>query len=661
MTRSISRTRRIARKAEHLARQVRDRAGARFRKPKPTVTLEAVQRRLELVVAALYGRPIALTVTERAPNGWIDKVARFLGTQADARRMTPSVDGETIRLPESLDAPNGMASAVSRYRILAIEQAERIVRGTPTHLPTADPLERDLYLLREGMAIDAELMRRHPGFVTALSAERESALERRPMLSSLSVQERDVELLLRDALRGDNDDAPGEAAFGEARATPVESLAWAREAASRIRRLGGRYRGLPPTLHWGTVAGAEVIRESDNPFDQAPQHLPIAGSDAAPNRRSAAIDQAEERKSNDEGDSQGKAFDPSAPPEDKLRDDSSTFDPYARPDPNRRALQGTNAFERRRDHLPTIEADELALLPPVVAAHDEWDAEAGRYERRVALVRLQDPVYGDPVWAADVVQRHRALVHTIRHHFERLRARRMLLNRQLAGDELDIAAWVDAVVARHTGDAPDDRLYREARPARRGLAISLLVDVSGSTETRVGDGLRIVDLEKIALLLASEALDALGDSFAVHTFAGKSAADVRVSRIKDFTEHNGDRIRRRIAGIEPGGFTRLGAAVRFASRHLARRSAGHRLLLILSDGRPNDVDRYQGPHGVEDARQAIFEARASGIFPFCLTVDADASEYLPRIFGRAGHRMVQRPSQLPSALLAVVSALVRRR
>jgi nitric oxide reductase NorD protein len=527
-------------------------------------------------------------------------------------------------------------------------------------VPSADPLERDLYLLREGMAIDAELMRRHPGFVTGLSAERESALERRPMLSSLSPQERDVELLLRNALSGDNVVHSAVAATDEF-ATPAESLAWAREAAARIRRRGGRYRGLPPTLHWGTVAGAEVIRESDNPFDHAPHHLPIAGSDAAPNRRSAAIDQAEERKSDDEGESQGKAFDPAAPPDDKLSDDSSTFDPYARRDRNRRALEGTNAFEHMRDRLPTIEADEFALLPPVVAAQDEWDAEAGRYEKRVALVRLQDPVDGDPVWAADVVQRHRALVHTIRHHFERLRARRMLLNRQLAGDELDIAAWVDAVVARHTGDAPDDRLYRAARPARRGLAISLLVDVSGSTETRVGDGLRIVDLEKIALLLASEALDALGDSFAVHTFAGKTAADVRVSRIKDFTEHNGDRIRRRIAGIEPGGFTRLGAAVRFASRHLARRSAGHRLLLILSDGRPNDVDRYQGPHGVEDARQAILEARASGIFPFCLTVDADASEYLPRIFGRAGHRMVQRPAQLPSALLAVVSALVRRR
>jgi len=659
---TVSRTRRLVRKTEHTARRLGDRVRARFTSRRPDVALESVQRRLELVVAALYGRPIALMATDRAPNNWLERLSRFLGAQPDARRATPTVDGQTIRLPEVLEAPNGAPSAVARYRILAIEQAERIVRGTPTHLPSQDPLERDLYLLREGMEIDAALMRRHPGLASTLSAEREAALARRPMLSSLSAQERDVELLLRDALSAGDaaGSLPSDSPDGKA-AMPGDSLTWAREAATRIRRLGGRYRGLPPTLHWGTVTGAEVVRESDNPFDHAPHQLRVAGSDAAPTRRSAAIDHAEERKSDDEGESQGKAYDPSAPPDDKLSDESSAFDPYARPDPDRRVLKGTNAFEHTLDHLPTIDAEELALLPPIVAVQDEWDAAAGRYDRRIAHVRLQDPIDGDVDWAADVMQQHRALVRTIRHHFERLRARRLLLNRQFAGDELDIAAWVDAVVDRRAGDAPDDRLYRDARPARRGLAISLLVDVSGSTETHVSDGLRIVDLEKIALLLASEALDALGDSFAVHTFAGKTAADVRLQRIKDFTEHNGDRIRRRIAGIEPGGFTRLGGAVRFASRHLARRSAGHRLLLILSDGRPNDVDRYQGSHGVEDARRAILEARASGIFPFCLTVDANASEYLPRIFGRAGHRMVQHPSQLPAALLTVVSALVRRR
>jgi nitric oxide reductase NorD protein len=235
-----------------------------------------------------------------------------------------------------------------------------------------------------------------------------------------------------------------------------------------------------------------------------------------------------------------------------------------------------------------------------------------------------------------------------------------LLRRQRAGDDLDLTACVEAIVDRHIGHPPDDRLYMDARPARRGLAIAFLADVSGSTETRVTNELRIVDIEKIALLLAGEALDALGDVYAMYAFAGKTAANVKVTTIKTFRDRNDDAVRRRIAALASGGFTRLGAAVRYATRQLARQTAGHRLLILLSDGRPNDVDRYQGQYGVEDSRQAIFEARASGIYPFCLTVDRDASEYLPRIFGQSGHTIVQRPEQLPAALLGAVRALIKR-
>jgi nitric oxide reductase NorD protein len=146
----------------------------------------------------------------------------------------------------------------------------------------------------------------------------------------------------------------------------------------------------------------------------------------------------------------------------------------------------------------------------------------------------------------------------------------------------------------------------------------------------------------------------------MYAFAGKSSANVKVTTLKDFRGRNDETARRRIAALQPGGFTRLGAAVRHATRQLARQAAGHRLLLLLSDGRPNDIDQYQSEYGVEDSRQAIFEARASGIYPFCLTVDRDASEYLPRIFGRAGHTVVQRPEQLPAALLGAVRALIKR-
>jgi nitric oxide reductase NorD protein len=216
------------------------------------------------------------------------------------------------------------------------------------------------------------------------------------------------------------------------------------------------------------------------------------------------------------------------------------------------------------------------------------------------------------------------------------------------------------MVDRRVGHPPDDRLYLDARPARRGFAISLLVDVSGSTETRVSGPLKIIDLERTALFLASEALDALGDLYSITAFTGKGPDNVILTTVKRFDETSGDSTRRRIASLKPGGFTRLGAAVRHCTRQLARQTAGHRLLLILSDGRPNDFDRYQGTYGIEDSRQAIMEARASGVFPFCLTVDRDASEYLPHIFGTAGHTILRRPEQLPTALLSAVTALVRR-
>jgi nitric oxide reductase NorD protein len=146
----------------------------------------------------------------------------------------------------------------------------------------------------------------------------------------------------------------------------------------------------------------------------------------------------------------------------------------------------------------------------------------------------------------------------------------------------------------------------------------------------------------------------------MYAFAGKTAANVKVTTLKEFRGRNDPTARGRIAALQPGGFTRLGTAVRHATRQLARQTAGHRLLVLLSDGRPNDVDQYQGQYGVEDSRQAIFEARASGVFPFCLTVDRDASEYLPRIFGRTGHTIVQRPEQLPAALLGAVRTLIKR-
>lgn len=290
--------------------------------------------------------------------------------------------------------------------------------------------------------------------------------------------------------------------------------------------------------------------------------------------------------------------------------------------------------------------------------YPEWDWEAGDYRASGAIVRRYDPDVTDDTWGNTVLARHGVLVRLLRERFERLRARRARLTQQRDGDELDLTACVRAWVDQRTGHAVDDRLYIAVRPARRGIAIALLIDVSGSTDEWIDARRRVIDVEKTALLLASEALDALGDLYAVLTFSGKGRANVRMRTIKAFDETNGPVVRQRIGALEPEGYTRAGAAIRHASALLARQPAAHRLLLIISDGKPNDVDDYQGLRGVEDTRQAIIEARAQGVYPFCLTIDRQGQEYLGRIFGEAGHTVLRNPQQLPLALVKVVKHLL---
>jgi nitric oxide reductase NorD protein len=290
--------------------------------------------------------------------------------------------------------------------------------------------------------------------------------------------------------------------------------------------------------------------------------------------------------------------------------------------------------------------------------YPEWDWQAGDYRPAGAIVRTYEPDVTDDTWGTTVLARHGAIVRRLREQFDRLRARRTRLTQQRDGDELDLTACVRAWVDQRTGHTVDDRLYIAVRPARRGIAIALLIDISGSTDEWIDARRRVIDVEKIALMLASEALDALGDPYAVLTFSGKGRGNVRMRTIKAFDETNGLDVRRRIGALEPEGYTRAGAAIRHAAALLERQPAAHRLLLVLSDGKPNDVDAYEGLSGVEDTRQAINEARAAGVYPFCLTIDRQGQEYLGRIFGEAGHTVLRNPRQLPTALVKVVKHLL---
>ncbi|MGH7617060.1 MAG: nitric oxide reductase activation protein NorD, partial [Gemmatimonadaceae bacterium] len=545
-----------------------------------------MQRRIELLLAAIYGRPISIAGVARKKASWASRVVRFVWRNDGGSEPTPEVREDGIHLPALLSARDGTDAAVARFRLLAVEQAERLTRGTATIAPSGDPLERDLFLLRESAAIDAKIARVLPRMHDSLADERRAALAGRPRLDALTPQEREVERLLRAVLA-----SPPEANESVAN-VPAESLAWAREMAATIRRERGRYRGIPPTRLWGTVPPAS---DDGTPDPDASQNDPAAraksmfSASTVGGAKGVETDDGQERVA--DGTSRDGDDSPESPDEPGESTESSPVE--GQQDDSSRMVQNKDApatpsetkGSTRQTGAPFVPERESSAEPSF--PYDEWDADARRYRRRAAVVRLVTPQETDAQLPAGVLHEHAALVRQIRHRFEKLRARRMLLDRQRAGNELDLAACVDAIVDRRTGRPPDDRLYLDARPARRGFAISLLVDVSGSTEARVHGQVKIIDLERTALLLASEALDALGDLYSIAAFTGKGPSKVLLTPVKSFEEHNDAATRRRIAALKARGFTRLGAAVRHMTHELARQTAGHRLLLIISDGRPN--------------------------------------------------------------------------
>jgi nitric oxide reductase NorD protein len=271
---------------------------------------------------------------------------------------------------------------------------------------------------------------------------------------------------------------------------------------------------------------------------------------------------------------------------------------------------------------------------------------------------LRPAAAGPQQWVDDTFAEHRSMLDAIRRRFEMLRGQRTRLRRQLDGDDLDLEACIDARADLQAGHSMAQALYRSQKRTKRDMAILLLIDISGSTDGWVSSGRRVIDVEREALLLVCVALGAMGDPYAVQAFSGHGPQSVSVQSLKRFDEPYGNHVATRIAALEPEQYTRAGAAVRHASATLMRAPASHRLLLLLSDGKPNDVDVYEGRYGVEDMRRAVVEAKLQGIAPFCMTVDRHAAGYLPGVFGVKQYALLAKPSMLPTVLLDWMHRLV---
>ncbi len=296
--------------------------------------------------------------------------------------------------------------------------------------------------------------------------------------------------------------------------------------------------------------------------------------------------------------------------------------------------------------LPSAESDDTPLGDGILVP--EWDYRKGIL--RPDHCRIQ-PMIATDAEPVPLPPHLRAAARRIRAQFESLMPTRVWHRAQPEGGEVDLEAYLDFVTERALGHAPaDSGLYRDFRGSLRDLSCLLLADLSLSTDTWVSNESRVIDVIRDSLMLFAEALSATGDPFAIYGFSSRHRDHVRFHILKNFREHHSDRVRGRIQVIRPGFYTRMGAAIRQASSILEREPTGQKLLLLITDGKPNDLDQYDGRYGIEDTRMALIEARQKGLQPFCVTIDDRASDYLPHLFGPQAYVVIRNPEDLPRQL-----------
>ena len=288
-------------------------------------------------------------------------------------------------------------------------------------------------------------------------------------------------------------------------------------------------------------------------------------------------------------------------------------------------------------------------------AYPEWDFRRKQYHDRQCRIIFQHAAEGVEHWEPGLQARKR--MRKIRRQFEALRPKREILRLQLDGSELDMDALVRAQCDMSATGNSSDRIYLDVRQHARDLSVAILMDVSLSTDSWIG-GRRILDIEKEALITLATGLATCRDTFAIYTFTSRKRDYVRVTSVKDFNESFNTQVLRRITALRPGYYTRMGAALRHTQHLLSQRSERHRLILLLTDGKPNDLDYYEGRYGVEDTRQAIIEARRTGLSVFGITIDHKAQDYFPYLFGRGGYAIVARPDRLSHLLPIIYQQLI---
>jgi nitric oxide reductase NorD protein len=301
----------------------------------------------------------------------------------------------------------------------------------------------------------------------------------------------------------------------------------------------------------------------------------------------------------------------------------------------------------RRERAPDEQTPAAPAAPATIPEegtlfYNEWDYNRRHYRKNWCVLREVDIEPGSADFIDTTLERYALQVRQLRRTFEMLRGEEKQLKKQPAGDDIDFDAVITAFADLRSGRELPEQLFRRRLKTERDVAVMFMVDMSGSTKGWINDA------ERESLVMLCEALEVLGDRYAIYGFSGITRKRCEIYRIKRFNEAYDQTVRKRIAGIRPQDYTRMGVAIRHLAALLNAVDARTKLLITLSDGKPDDYsDNYRGEYGIEDTRQALVEAKRRGIHSFCITIDREAREYLPRMYGAVNYAVIEDVARLP--------------
>ncbi len=634
------------------------------------VQLSATVERLGLLVTAAFGQAVPIRVAQSpARTTFLQMLAKRRHGPSHEGAL-PATNGRSIWLPRDLGIFD-TSETFERYRVLALQQAMRAMRGSAQAIDAkTDPLARDVYLVLEAAASDLVLSQLLPGMIAPINTLRQAMLALRPAVGAFPLERRPLEQLTRAVMLCE---CSAKVAAGVVLTqSPHELYRHAQKLAQAFnmpRRIAPRGGMLYKDLWTGELrqpAGEQAFqpggRTDELPDRQETRPPRIGRLGRTPEIRQSDDDEDDDRQ----GMFMIQTAQPNEHAEDPLgmqrptdRDETTAADELAEsladlPQARLVATPGRPKEILLSDDAPDLHKKKTFnshVSATAGISYPEWHYRTRSYHEPGAIIRLVPAQLGPQEWVDATLARHHAMLGAIRRRFEMLRAHRVRLTRQLDGDDIDLGAYIEGYTDFRAGRPMTQAIYQTYRPVRRDMAITLLIDVSGSTDGWISGNRRIIDVEREALLLVCIALEGMGEPYTVQAFSGEGPNNVRIKTIKSFDERYNNDIARRIAALEPEHYTRAGAALRHATALLMRQTARHRLLLLLSDGKPNDIDDYEGRYGVEDMRQAVVEAQLQGIAPFCLTIDRHAANYLPQVFGARHYALLPKPELLPTVLL----------